>query len=125
PGQVAQPVTRQRTGHEVVEPDLGRAVGAARAVEGDLDVDLGLPGLPVHHGGACHACSSITATSASLNAAISAGVPTDTRSQPSGPVSRISTPRSSNPCQTACRSAYRPNSTKLASLSATSSPCPA
>ena len=32
-------------------------------------------------------------------------VPIDTRSQPSGPVSRISTPRSSRPCQTACRSA--------------------
>ena len=58
-----------------------------------------------------------------MNAVISSGVPIDTRSQPSGPVSRISTPRSSRPCQTACRSANRPNSTKFASLSATSSPC--
>ena len=66
-----------------------------------------------------------SAVSASLNAAISSAVPIETRSQPSGPISRISTPRSSRPCQTACRSAYRPNSTKLASLSATSSPWPA
>ena len=35
-------------------------------------------------------------------------VPIETRSQPSGPTSRISTPRSSRPCQTACRSAKRP-----------------
>ena len=46
----------------------------------------------------------------------------DTRSQPSGPVSRISTPRSSRPCQTACRSANVPNSTKFASESAACRP---
>ena len=49
----------------------------------------------------------ITSVSASLNAAISSAVPIDTRSQPSGPVSRISTPWSTRPCQTACRSANR------------------
>ena len=56
---------------------------------------------------------------ASRNAAISAGVPTLTRSQAAGPVSRISTPLSSSACQIACRSANSPNRTKLASESAT------
>ena len=59
------------------------------------------------------------ATRAVRKAWFSSGVPTLTRSHPSGPVSRISTPRSSSPRQTACRSAKRPNSTKLASVSAT------
>ncbi len=64
-----------------------------------------------------------TSTNACLNAAISAGVPTLTRSQGAGPDSRMSTPRSSRPCQTACRSANSPNNTKLASESATENPC--
>jgi hypothetical protein len=34
-----------------------------------------------------------------LNAAISAALPIETRSHPSGPVSRINTPRSNRPCQ--------------------------
>ena len=49
----------------------------------------------------------MTSVSACLNVAISSAVPIETRSQPSGPTSRISTPRSSSPCQTACRSAKR------------------
>ena len=57
-----------------------------------------------------------------VNAVMSCGVPTDTRSHPSGPTSRIRTPRSSRPCQIACRSSNRPNSTKFASESATVSP---
>lgn len=61
---------------------------------------------------------SRTRTSAARKAAISRGVPIDTRSQPSGPVSRIRTPRSSRRCHTACRSANTPNSTKFASESA-------
>ena len=64
----------------------------------------------------------MTSVSACLNVAISSGVPIETRSQPSGPTSRISTPRSSSPCQTACRSAKVPNNAKFASLSATCEP---
>ena len=62
--------------HVVVEADAGRDVGAARAVEVDLDVDLGLLGLPVDRRGAGHrrllqSRRRASAVSASLNAAIS------------------------------------------------------
>src|SRR3546814_7336904 len=43
-----------------------------------------------------HPCSFLTWVSASLNACISSAVPIETRSQPSGPVSRIRTPWSSS-----------------------------
>ena len=89
----------------------------AGAVEIDPDLDAGLRGLALQLGDPC--CSSTPSSSTSsrafLNAAISSGVPAETRSHPSGPTTRISTPRSSRPCQTACRSANRPNRTKLAS----------
>src|SRR6478735_8975352 len=121
--QVDQRVPGEGGEHVVVEPDTGAHLGAAGAVEVDLDVDGRLLGLPVQLRYAAHPASSMTSVSACLNACISSAVPIDTRSHPSGPVSRISTPRSSSPCQTACRSAKRPNNTKFASLSATSSPC--
>src|SRR3954447_8264469 len=117
----------ERAEHVVEEADSRGHVGAARAVEVDLEVDLGLLGLAVQGGRAAHGRASVvsvTEVSASLNAAISGAVPMETRSQPSGPVSRISTPRSSNPCQTACLSGKCPNSAKLASLSATVKPRP-
>src|SRR5665648_1301946 len=70
------------------------------------------------------ACAQdVASTSASWKARISPGVPIDTRSHPSGPPSRINTPRSSNPCHTACRSANAPKSTKFASDSAAVHPC--
>src|SRR3954469_13496543 len=115
----------ERAEHVVEEADSRGHVGAARAVEVDLEVDLGLLGLAVQGGRAAHGRASVvsvTEVSASLNAAISGAVPMETRSQPYGPVSRISTPRSSNPCQTACLWGKCPNSAKLASLSATVKP---
>src|SRR3546814_6531727 len=87
----------------------------------DLDVDLRLAGLPVDPRGPAHRLISfMTSVSAFLKAVISSAVPIDTRSQPSGPVSRISTPRSTSPCHTACRSSKVPNNAKFASLSARS-----
>ena len=118
--------------HVVEEAHPGRDQGAARAIEIETDADLRLRGLPFEAGStglADRISLSVSALStddnASLKASISAGVPADTRSQPSGPVSRISTPRSSKACHTAWRSPNRPKSTKLASDSATWSPLPA
>jgi hypothetical protein len=110
----------------VVEADSGRDVGATGPVEVDLDVDLRLLGLAVEGGASAPRDTSffwaVTDVRASRNAAISAGVPIETRSQPSGPISRIRTPRSSRPRQAACRSGKVPKSTKFASLSATVNP---
>ena len=97
---------------------VSTSVGAG-AVDLELDEDVALLGRALHARGPAHA---VTSSSAARNAAFSSGVPTLTRSQPCGPVSRIRTPRSSSPCQTACRSGKCPNSTKFASLSATSWP---
>ena len=100
----------------VEEADAGRHVVAAGAVEVELDEDLGLLGRALDASGARrHRVPRSTqrfrdVDQCLLNAVISCGVPIETRSQPSGPTSRISTPRSSRPCQTACRSGNRPNS---------------
>src|SRR5581483_5960567 len=118
-GEVEQRVLAEGGEHVVVEPDAGRDVGVARPVELDLDEHLGLAGRALDPAYATH---PITSSSARRNAAISSGVPIDTRSQPSGPVSRISTPRSSRPCHTACRSANVPKRTKFASESAACRP---
>ena len=60
--------------------------------------------------------------SAGVQTSLPSGVPMLTRSQPSGPVSRMSTPASSSRCHVWCRSANRPNMMKLASLAATWNP---
>src|SRR4029078_6979856 len=88
-----------------VESDAGGHVGATGAVEVDLDEHLRLLGGPLDACGPAHCCTSVSAFS---KAAISSGGPLETPSEPSGPVSRTSTPRSSRPCQTACRSANVP-----------------
>ncbi len=50
---------------------------------------------------------------------LSARCRSDTRNHPSGPVTRISTPRSRRPSNTASRSSNGPKSAKFASVSAT------
>src|ERR1022692_1024308 len=118
PHEQLQPTVLAELGEHVVEErHAGCRIGAADAVQVKLDQDPGLRGDPLYPGGPAHAGTrrSSTAPSAARKAAISAGVPTVTRSQPGGPVSRISTPRSSSPCQTRWRSANSPNSQKLAS----------
>ena len=54
-GEVDQRVPGERVEHVVVEPDAGGDVGAAGAVEVDLDEDLGLLGLPLDACGPGHA----------------------------------------------------------------------
>src|SRR6476659_4870888 len=115
--------------HVVEEPDPGGDLGTTCPIEIETYPDLRLRRLAFEAGGTrrAHGISLFdwllrVAVNASLKACISVGVAADTRSQPSGPVSRINTPRSSRACHTACRSANRPNRTKLASDSATSSP---
>src|SRR5262245_44797382 len=117
--QVDQRVLGQRVQHVVVEPDPGGDVATAGAVQVDLDDDLGLAGLAFDPRGAAHRWSSkpVAFSNATRKVAISPGVPTETRSQPSGPVSRINTPSSSSRRHTSCRYGNVPNSTKLASES--------
>src|SRR6516225_4699343 len=119
-GEVEAAVLAQLGQHVVEEGHAGADLDHPDAVQVELHHDLRLAGEPLHP---CHPvhCSS-TSSRADLNAAISAGVPTVTRSQRGGPTSRTSTPRSSSPCQTARRESHSPNSTQLASESATDRP---
>src|SRR6476620_1826276 len=127
--EVYQGMPSEGREHVIEEPNPGRDLGTTCPIQVETYPDFRLRGLTFEAGGARRAlgislCDWVlrAAVSASLKACISAGVPADTRNQPSGPVSRINTPRSSKACHTACRSANRPNRTKLASDSATSSP---
>src|SRR5680860_1511332 len=103
-GEVDQRVTGQRGQHVVVEPDAGRNVRASGSVEVELDEHLRLLGLTLDPRNpnirvtiwTFHRAS--TSVRADRNAAISEPVPIETRNQPSGPTTRISTPRSSRPC---------------------------
>src|SRR5580704_13398744 len=106
--------------HVVEERHTGADLDDADAVQVELDHDLCLAGQPFHPGHSVHVVS--TSSRAERNAAISSGVPTVTRSQRGGPTSRTSTPRSSSACQISRREPNSPNSTKLASESATDSP---
>ena len=106
-GEVEASACRPKRGeHVVVEPHAGGHVGAPGAVEVELDEHLRLLGLPLDARAAPLGAGLIVRPPSSLvsraswNAAISSGVPIETRSQPAGPVTRISTPRSSRPCQT-------------------------
>ena len=63
--------------------------------------------------------SSRTGRKAVLNVSISSSVPMHTRINPSGPTSRISTPRSSSFSKTRGRLLKRPNIIKFESLAAT------
>src|SRR5215469_13182268 len=74
--------------HVVEERDAGLDIDGGGAVEVELDKQLRLLGLAGHAPDPGHSPS--TFVSAALNAAVSCGVPTVTRSQPSGPVLRIS-----------------------------------
>src|SRR4051812_26951000 len=94
--------------HVIEEADSGRDLRMTGAIEIDAEEDFRLRGLSLHAGDTrlAHGISfshrvAPTAVSASLKACISVGVPADTRNQPSGPVSRINTPRSSRACHTA------------------------
>src|SRR6266487_221222 len=127
--QVEQAVPGELGEHVVEERHAGAHRGPAGAVQPQLDEDLGLLGLPLNPGGSVHWAAppcvlSRTSVRAMRKAAISAGVPMLTRSQPGGPTSRTSTPRSSRPRQIACESPNLPNRTKLASESAAASPRP-
>src|SRR5689334_21221827 len=123
-------VLAQLVEHVVEERDAGFHVDRAGSVEVELDEELGLLGLAGHPAdpgtgrararGVAHRLRS--SFRACLKASFSAGVPTETRSQPLGPVLRMRTPRSSRPCQTASRSLKTPKRMKLASLSATVRP---
>src|SRR5690606_23404146 len=106
--------------HVVEEADTGTDLDPPGAVEVDLDQHRRLLGgaLDAPDPGPAHSTSS----SAALKAAISSGVPIDTRSHPGGPTSRISTPRSSRPPDAARRTGKCPKRTKFASESATFSP---
>src|SRR5690606_4597057 len=117
--EVDERVLAQRREHVVVERDGRRDLGPTRPVEVELDEHARLGRRALDARGALH--SPATSTRACRKARISSPVPIDTRSQPSGPVSRMSTPRSNNASQTECRSSNAPNSTKFASDSATSS----
>ena len=55
-GQVDQRVPAERVEHVVVEADAGGDVGAAGAVEVDLDEDLRLLGLPLDRARSCSCC---------------------------------------------------------------------
>src|SRR3984885_9007956 len=130
-GEAEAAVLAELVEHVVEERDAGLDLDRARAVEVDLDQQLRLLGLADH---AAHPAAGgellvaahwpSTSVSASRNALISCGVPTVTRSHPAGPVSLISTDRSSRLCQILCRSSNVPNRTKLASLSAALRPRP-
>src|SRR3954466_1798722 len=92
----------ERAEHVVEEADSRGHVGAARAVEVDLEVDLGLLGLAVQGGRAAHGRASVvsvTEVSASLNAAISGAVPMETRSQPSAPARGSALPGRATPAR--------------------------
>ena len=126
--QVEQAVLGQLGEHVVEERHAGAHLGRAGAVEVQLDQDL--VSLVTRSTRAVRLIAHVLRPAQHLVEARRGtrpsrpAVPTVTRSQPGGPVSRISTPRSSSPCQTACRSANSPNSTKLASESATARPRP-
>src|SRR3546814_16639613 len=85
-------------------------------LEVELDVDLRLAGLPVDPRGPAHRLISfMTSVSAFLKAVISSAVQIDTRSQPSGPVSRISRSeerRVGKECVSTCRSRWWPYHSK-------------
>src|ERR1700733_5077320 len=130
-GETETAVLAELVEHVVEERDAGLDLDRAGAVEVELDQQLRLLGLADH---AAHPAAGgellvaahwpSTSVSASRNALISCGVPTVTRSHPAGPVSLISTDRSSRLCQILCRSSKVPNRTKLASLSAALRPLP-
>src|SRR5260370_21109676 len=119
-GQVEAAVLAQLGQHVIEERHAGADLDHPEAVQVGLDHDLRLLGEPLPPRHSVHELS--TSSRAARNAAISAGVPTVTRSQRGGPTSRTSTPRSSSPCQTVRRDSNSPNSTKFSSESATARP---
>src|SRR5690606_12820676 len=125
-GEVEQGVAAKLVEHVVVERDTGGHVHPPGAGEIELDDHLAFLGFPLDSSAPRSPVTHNASTSrnAARNAVISSNVPIETRSQPSGPVSRMSTPRSSSPFQTACRSSKRPKRTKLASESIASRPRP-
>src|SRR5699024_7563305 len=125
-GQVDQGVLAQGGEHVVVERHGGGYVHHSGAVEIDIHGHGGLRCAPLHVRRArirhLLAHRPVTSSSAPRNAAMSSAVPIDVRRYPCGPVSLISTPRSSRPCQLLCPSSNTPKSTKLASDPATVHP---
>ena len=105
-GQVEQRVPGQRRQHVVVEPDARSRRRRGRARRGRARRGPSPPWSPARSAAVLAIRSPLravdadasrtswprTSVSAASNAAISLGVPIDTRSQPSGPTSRISTP---------------------------------
>src|SRR5690606_37886565 len=110
-GQVEQSVLAELGEHVVEEADSGRHVHPTGAIEVDLDQHGGLLGAALDATNAAHCVAFEAVVRAERNAAISAEVPTLTRSHSGGPTSRISTPCSSIASQTRRRSANVPNST--------------
>src|SRR5436190_1924268 len=104
---------------EESEPGLGSGLGVTIQVERDRD--LGLLRGPFHARRPAHPSTSFIAR---RNRSVSCSLPAVTRSEPGTTVdmSRISTPRSSRPCQTTPWSTGGTNRTKLASDGRTLTP---
>src|SRR5699024_7884751 len=123
--EVEAGVGAERGEHVVEERHGGRDVDLAGAVQVQGDLDAGLAGAAADGRGPGRAgCGrgghrGSASSRAVRNAALSCGVPTDTRSQPVGPTARTSTLRSRSASNTRSRSVKVRNRMKFASDGAT------
>src|SRR5581483_9367700 len=95
--QIEEGMSAERGQHVVVEPNSCRDIGPSTAVHQKIDRHVALARLALDlcksaHGAASSRRTTSRAVKAERKAAMSSGVPTETRSQPASCVSRISTP---------------------------------
>src|SRR5699024_5066306 len=133
--QVEAGVGAQRREHVVEERHRGGDVHRAGAVHVEGDLDGGFAGGAGEGrgagptGGGAGRLGAVVlghrgsaSSRAVRNAALSSGVPRETRSQPAGPTARMRTPRARSPSNAASRSVKLRNRMKFASDGATSWP---